>query len=172
MATVFKAIKPQRLKEDVFRLSMLNAMRKFGTELKHEYQKTTSTWSHQPKWEVLVSLSGSLFTVLVDTSDKIFAYVDRGTGEAAGHGGKYPITPKKGKSLHFREGFVAKTVPGVVGSLPGTSGSGKHVFRRLVMHPGIKPRDFTKNIEKVYRGKFKKYMQEAVADFAKSSSRR
>jgi len=169
MATVFKPIKPARLKEDAFRLYMLNSMRKSGREIKAEYAKTTATWAHPVKFETLVSLAGAMFTVLVDTNDKIFGYVDKGTGQAAGHGGLYPITPHPPrKALGWNSKFSAKTVPGVVGSLPGYSG-GDPVFFKRVMHPGIEPRDFTKNIEKVYQPKFKKNCAEAMRQFAKGS---
>ena len=162
MATVFKSIKPARLKEDAFRLYMLNARRKFGTEVKAEYGKTTATWKHAVVFETLISLSGSAFTVLVDTSDKIYAYVDRGTKP-------HIIRAKKpGGRLRFNSKFTAQTIPGVVGSAAGYSG-GAPVFAQQVHHPGTKPRDFTKNIEAVYKGKFKKYCQEALAQFAKGS---
>jgi hypothetical protein len=167
MAVVWKVIKPKRLKEDAFRLFMLNALRKFNTTMKKEYAKTTRTWTHKVTFEGLVSLQGSKFTSMVDTSDVIFGYVDKGTGQAAGHGGLYPIAPHPPKkALRWNSKFSAKTVPGVVGSLPGYSG-GDPVYAKKVMHPGIRPRGFTKNIEKVFQGKFTKACEEAMSQFAK-----
>ena len=57
----FKAIKSQKLKEDVFRLAILNELRKEGTTQKKELNKTTSTWKGaKPTFETLVGLSRGL----------------------------------------------------------------------------------------------------------------
>jgi hypothetical protein len=167
MATVFKTIKPARLKEDAFRLYMLNAMRQSGKEIQAEYAKTTATWKTKPVFETLVSLSGAKFTVAVLTNDKIFDYVDRGTRPHEIWAGFYTGKSNK-KVLAFKGSHYPKTFPGVLGSVPGGS-FGKDVRVPYVHHPGNAPRKFTAAIEKLYQPKFKKNCEEAMRLFAQGS---
>ena len=165
---VMKSIKPARLKSDAFRLEMLNEMRKAGTEIKKDFAKTTATWEHKPKFEVLVSLTGPGPVVLVGTDDKVYRYVSEGTRK------NYPIwagiyTGKSNKKvLAFRGTFRAKTVPRVLGSGPGFKG-GALVLRPYVIHPGIKAREFDVMIQKMWEAKFKRCMEAAMVRAAAKS---
>ena len=77
-ALVFKIIKPQRLKVDAMRLALLNPMRKVGTGIKADFEKTVSTWKNKPKFDMQISLSPVPQTE-VSTVDEIYGYVDKGT---------------------------------------------------------------------------------------------
>lgn len=160
MAMLWKAIKPNRLKDDVMRLALLNAVRKAGTGIKQDFQRTTATWEHKPKFETLVSLSGGP-TVLVDTNDQVYAYINNGTKP-------HIIRPVKAKALRFSGTFTAKTVPGVLDARPGGS-SGDPVFSMVVHHPGTKARNFDSMIAKKWRTPFKQRMQDAMRDAARAS---
>ena len=165
-AIVYKSIKPSRLKEDALRLELLNEMRKVGTQMKADFEKTTKTWKNKPKFEIMVSLTQPGPTLLVFTENEIYGYVSKGTGIYAG-GQPYEIwagiyTGKSNKkALAFSGSFSPKTRPGVIGSSGGSSG-GKKVVRPYVVHPGIKPRGFEEAIQKKWKPKFKREMEAAM----------
>lgn len=162
MAGAWKVIKPSRLRDDALRLELLNAMRRMGTKIKGDFEKTTATWKHKPKFEVLVSLKGVGPTVVVDTNDEIYRYVSEGTKPHVIR----PRTP--GGRLAFQGTYTAKTSPGVIGSTSGGS-SGDMVYAREVHHPGTQARDFHKVISKEWQGKFKREMEEAMRKAARDT---
>jgi len=159
-ALVYKIIKPSRLREDALRLTLLNEVRKVGTQIKADFEKTTATWDHKVVFEEQISLSGGP-QVEVYTTDKIYGYVDRGTRP-------HIIRPVKAKALRFQSGYKAKTMPGVIGSQGGGS-FGDTVFSKGVQHPGNAPRNFSKEIEKAWTPKFKRAMEAAMSQAAKAS---
>lgn len=160
-AIVYKSIKPSRLKEDAIRLELLNEMRKVGTQMKADFEKTTATWMKKPKFEIVVSLTQPGPTLLVGTDDEIYGYVSKGTkGPYEIWAGIYTGKSSK-KALAFPSSFSPKTRPGVIGSSGGSSG-GKKVVRPYVVHPGIKPRGFEEAIQKIWKTKFKRAMEAAM----------
>jgi hypothetical protein len=160
---VFKSIKPARLKDKDMRLTVLNAMRKTGTKIKKDFEKTTKTWDKKPKFEVVVSLTGPGPVVLVDTDDQVYLWVSKGTK------GPYPI-PKAGPGLlAFRPGYHPKTVPNVLGSRAGGAYGDKIIRNMQVMHPGIKPRNFDKMVQKIWNKRFKREMEAVMRDVVKAS---
>ena len=167
MVLLVKTIKPSRLREDKLRLELLNAIRKVGRATRREFEATTKNWKHKVKFEMLISLKDGP-TALVATDDKIYGYVDEGTGQAAGHGGKYPIRPKRAKALAFPSVSVPRTRPGSLVSGAGSKG-GKTVFAKEVWHPGIKPRDFTGQIKKKMLPRFRREMEKAMVEAARKS---
>lgn len=170
---VAKAIKPKRLNDKAMRLTLLNAVRKAGTQIKKDYEGTTKTWKRKPKFETLVSLKGGP-TILVYTSNEIYGYVDRGTRGGEGEGPTYEIwagyyTGKsEAKVLAFPSMFTPKTKRGSLESGSGSSGE-VDTFRPYVEHPGIKSRDFTKTIKKTREPWFKRQMEAAMREARKKS---
>lgn len=163
---VTKAIKPARLKDDQMRLALLNGMRKFGTKVKAEYEKTTSTWQHKPKFDYLVSLEGDGPTLVAGVSGggeaaDIYRYVNEGTRP-------HVILPKGDKPLAFQSQYTAKSTPGLISAKQGGS-SGEVVYARGVLHPGTEPRNFDEAIAKQMQPRFKDAMEEAMKDAAKAS---
>ena len=173
MVVLFKEIKPSRLREDKLRLELLNAIRKVGRATRREFEATTKNWKHKVKFEMMISLKDGP-TALVETEDKIYGYVDEGTGQAAGRGGKYPIfagiyTGKsKKKVLAFPSVSRPKTKPGSLKSGAGYRGK-VDVAVPYVEHPGIKPRGFSKQIKKKMLPRFKREMERAMVKAAKKS---
>jgi len=166
-ALVFKIIKPQRLKVDAMRLALLNPMRKVGTGIKADFEKTVSTWKNKPKFDMQISLSPVPQTE-VSTVDKIYGYVDQGTkGPYEIWAGYYTGKSNK-KNLAFSSKSTPKTTPGVIGSSGGSRGT-VDTFRPYVEHPGIKARNFSKEIEKIWQPKFKRAMEGAMSKVAKAS---
>lgn len=140
MALVWKAIKPQRLKDKSFRMTIYNKARAVGNAMKRDFEATTATWKHKPVFTVDVSTKGQGPAVLVGTSDQIYGYVNDGTKP-------HVIRPKRGRVLRFASGYTAKTSPGVIGSGAGGA-SGGAIFSRQVNHPGTKARNFDEIIAK------------------------
>jgi hypothetical protein len=168
---VFKTVKPKRLKDKAIRLTLLNAMRRAGTQVRKEFEKTTKTWDEKPKFETAVSLTGPGPVLMVATDDKVYNWVNNGTNVGKP---KYPIIAgywtgkSQARALRFQGTYTAKTVPGVIGSRNGGP-SGDVVTRVMVMHPGIEPRHFDEDIEKLWQPRFKRLMEEAMKDAAKES---
>lgn len=159
-ALVIKIIKPSRLRVDAMRLQLLNDMRKVGTQIKNDFEKVTATWKTQVKFEQQISLAGGP-QVEIFTTNKIFGYVDQGTRP-------HVIKPKRAKALRFQSGYKAKTTPGVIGSSAGGP-FGPVVFSKGVDHPGNKPGNFSKEIQKIWTPKFKRAMEASMSKVAKAS---
>jgi len=167
MAIVIKQIKPAALKQDAMRLELLNAMRKAGTQIKKDFEATTRTWEHKPKFEVVISLTGPGPVVLVDTDDEIYGYVSKGTKPHEIWAGIYTGKSNK-KTLAFPARSTSKTKPGFIGSFGG-SRSSQTVVRPYVNHPGTKARNFDETIQKRRQTWFKGEMEKAMAKAAKAS---
>ena len=167
-AIVSKTIKPSRLKDDAMRLRLLNAMRKAGTQIKHDFEATTKTWEHKVVFEELISLTGPGPVVLVATNDEIYGYVNNGTEPHEIWAGVY--TGKSDKTrLAFSSDFVPKTKPGIIDSGPGRRGA-VDTFVPMVMHPGQEePRNFDKTIQKKREPWFKRQMESAMGEARQAS---
>lgn len=161
MALVWKAIKPQRLKDKGFRITLINKARKVGNAMKRDFEETTKTWNHKPIFTVDVSTKGQGPAVLVGTDNEIYRFVNDGTKP-------HDIFPKRGKVLRFQSGYSAKTSAGVIGS-GGGGASGPTLFRPYVRHPGTKARKFDEAIAKKWQPRFKQEMQEAMAEATRES---
>jgi hypothetical protein len=162
-----KTIKPARLRVHPMRVVLLGAMNKYGREVKKEFEGTTRTWKHKPKFEAVVSLTGPGPVLLVGTDDQIYQWVDQGTGKYGKRGQAYPIwagayTGKSDKEfLVFPSAFFPKTLPGSLKS--GTGFRGDPDRRKvMVMHPGIRSRHFSKQIKELNEPKFQRTMEAAM----------
>jgi hypothetical protein len=136
-------------------------MRRAGTQVKKDYESTTATWRHKPRFVKVVSLMAPGPTLLVGTDDEIYGYVEEGTRP-------HIILPRRAKALRFKTGYKAKTRPGVIGSFPGGA-SGPVVFSQGVLHPGTKPRDFSKKIQEKREKWFRRQMEAAMRNAVQKS---
>lgn len=115
------------------------------------YNNKIKTWVNKTTFRKLVAVrpgrwSFSILHTSQTKQGKIFDWVDKGTGSFAG-GTAYPINPKNAPLLRFTAPHSPKTLaPGQ--SVP--SGQKTTVFTKQVMHPGIKPRGFTKELMSIY----------------------
>jgi len=166
-ALVIKQIKPTRLKVDALRAQLLNELRAVGVEIKQDFEKTTATWDTKVAFETQISLSGGA-QVEVFTTNKIYGYVDQGTEPHEIWAGFYTGKSNK-KVLAFSSSSSPKTTPGVIGSGSGSQGP-VDTFRPYVAnHPGTKARNFSKGITELWQTKFKRKMEQAMANAAKAS---
>jgi len=170
----FRAIKPGAFNLKALEAEIRKAQREWMTKVVKEYQGTTKNWKHQVAFTGRMSESGMRTMIEVGTDDEIYGYVDEGTGQAAGRGGKYKIeagyyTGKSNKkALAFPSVSTPKTTPGSLKSGMGKKGKVDTV-RRKVMHPGIKPRDFSKQIKKKMEPVLEADMRNAMSQGAKKS---
>ena len=143
------------------RLALLNAMDKFGMVVKKDFEETTKTWKHKPKFEVQKSLRQAAGPILfVFTQDEIYGYVDKGTRPHDIWAGYY-TGKSEHKTLAFPSMSTPKTKPGSLKSGPGSKGE-VDTFTPYVRHPGGKARGFTKLIAKQDMPKFKRAMETAM----------
>lgn len=149
-----KTIKPKALKQKEMRLELLNGLRAVGKKVLKDFELTTKTWDHKPKFELAISLKGKGPQFLAGTDDEIYRYVNEGTKP-------HRIRPKRAKALRFQGTYRAKTTPGVIGSRGGGS-SGDVIFSQGVQHPGTKARNFDKQIGKKWEKSFRNEMHEAM----------
>jgi len=158
MKISMKPILPKAMKINDVRLEMLNALRKSGRHMKKDFNATTKTWKNKPEFEMAISLKTPPGpSVSVTTENEIYGYVDKGTK------GPYEIRPKKpGGVLVFHPLSMPKTLPGIIGSGPGSTGADT-AFAKKVIHPGIKARRFSKEIAKAHTPKFARLLNEALA---------
>ena len=106
-----------------------------------DFRATTRTWKHRVVFhQVRARRRGGDLAGAAGTNDRIYRYVVRGTKPRL-------IRARKGGYLVFQTGFKAKTRPGILGSSGGRS-FGPTAFARQVRHPGIKARNFDREIEK------------------------
>ena len=165
----FKTISPKAFNLRALEKEIRDAQRDWMTKVVKEYRGTTKYWKHKVSFRGRMSEVGVTTKIEVGTDDEIYGYVDEGTGQAAGHGGKYPITPKRpGGVLAFPSKSTPKTKPGRLRSGYGRKGK-TIVFTRKVMHPGIKPREFSKQIKKKMEPVLQTDMQRAMGRGAKKS---
>lgn len=149
-----KIIKPQKMNVDAIRAEIEAALEKEGKEVKQRYEKTTATWKHKPKFEILTDVSGDEAQVLVGTDDEIYGYVDQGTRP-------HVISARRAPTLAFQTGFQPKTKPRQIKSYRGKK-FGPRVFPRQVRHPGTKAREFSDRIAEMRRRPFTRLMIQAL----------
>ena len=135
-----------------------SALEKLGDFSVYKLKSNVSSWNDKPKFEKVIVVNAKRFELSVkyDTKSKIgkiFGYVDKGTGERGG-GEKYDIYPKnkrgrKGKLVFTYPPHNPKTLP--IPPIPGivkTGGPTVNV-KDHVTHPGIWPRNFSKNLKEL-----------------------
>ncbi len=165
----FRTIRPGAFDFKAFEKELRNAQKEWMLKVLKEYRLTTKYWKHKVPFFGRGSERGMVTKIEIGYDDEIYGYVDEGTGKAAGHGGLYPITPKKpGGVLAFPSKSTPRTKPGRLRSGYGRKGK-TIVFAKKVMHPGIKPRDFSGQIKKKMEPVLEADMQTAMGRGAKKS---
>jgi len=163
----WKIIKPKKMKVDALRLALLNELRAVGKDVKQDFESTTRTWEHKPKFEISISLTAPGPILEVSTSDEIYRYVNKGTRRHLIWAGAYTGKSDK-KVLAFPSASTSKTTPRVIGSGPGSRSSDK-VIRPYVDHPGTKARNFDEEIAKKWKKLFKRRMEAVMKKGARAS---
>ena len=167
MTFLFKEIKPSRMKEDALRLTLLNELRKTGTQVRRDFEGTTRTWKRKPRFKQEISLAGPGPVLMVYTDDEIYGYVSRGTRPHMIWAGAY-TGRSRAKALAYPVRSSPKTRPGMLRSMTGFRSSAKR-YRAYVHHPGTRPRRFEEAIQKKWQRRFKRQMERAMRQAARST---
>lgn len=142
------------------RVIMEDALEEVNQGIVKDFERITRTWDHKPDFEVITETRRGRVESLVGTDDKIFGYLEHGTRK------NYPIRPKRAKALRFMSGFRPKTTIG--GLQSGAGGSfGDVIFRRGVIHPGIKARKWMPKIQQRAEKRARKVINKHIARWAK-----
>lgn len=105
-----------------------------------DFQSTTRTWKHKPKFDITITHQGADYSIAAGTDDLIYMWVSEGTKP-------HVIRAKRSPYLIFQGGYRAKTRVGIIGSIEGGRDPNGEWFRKKqVRHPGFKGRKFIKNI--------------------------
>lgn len=113
-----------------------------AAKAKADFESTVATWDKKPTFQV----AKESFKRIIFTSDKNYKYLDEGT---------------KVRYVIMIPGFIAKTMPGVLGSRPGRGGVLVHTKNP---QPGIKARGWTKLIQDKWETELPKTVQKAITD--------
>jgi hypothetical protein len=153
-----KAIKPSKLKQEVFRLEFLSAVHDMERQIIREFNKTTDTWQgEKPTFKALISLQNPGPTIVVGPSGSTkgaqkWEWLDKGT---------------RVRYATMSPDWISKTTPNVVGS---RAGRGRMLFvNKNIPHPGIEARNWDKIIGKQFAPRFKRRMEEAMRTATKKS---
>lgn len=161
MTISVKAILPKRFKPEVYLQEIESMMRRMGKDIKGNFEQTTETWNKKPDFENETVAETDQITTTVATENEIYKFLNDGTKK------DYPILPgiltgkSSKKALAFSSTFSPKTTPNVVGSNPGVIGK-RDTVRPFVIHPGIKPRNFTRVLKKRWQPRFKRRSVTAI----------
>lgn len=157
---------PRPINREAMKLALIATMRDIGEEIRENFEDTTKTWDHQPKFEppfVIPKVGVDTITVETTTEDKVYGWVSQGTKK------NYPIPRVPGvKRLAFPSEFIAKTSPGIIGSGAGFSG-GVMQFPTVVIHPGVEARKFDTEIKNKQEKNFFKMLENGMKIARKAS---
>jgi hypothetical protein len=156
---VVKAIKPATLKKDVFRLEFLTGLHDIEKPIVKDHNKTTDTWKgEKPEFKSAISLKQPGPTLVVEPSGgspegvKKWNWLNKGT---------------KVRYAVMSPDFRPKTRTRFIGS---GAGRGKMLFvSKKHPMPGIKAREWTEEITRIWMPKFKRRMEQAMQDAARKS---
>jgi len=129
---------------------------KTASLVQRDFQATTRTWTHKPKFDITITRQGNNYIVAAGTDDLIYLFVSEGTKP-------HVIRAKRSPYLVFQSGYRAKTRVGIIGSNEGGA-FGDTVAAKSVKHPGTKARKF---IQKIRERRQKTAEQEGSQAIAK-----
>lgn len=159
---------PRPLNIDGIKLALIDGMRDFGVEIREDFEDTTRTWNHKPRFDPptnVPKVGVDAISVETSTEDQRYNWVSEGTNVGKP---RYPIRPVNAKKLAFPGTFIPKTFPGVIGSGVGFSGPVDE-FHNIVMHPGVEPRKFDLEIKNKQEKNFKNHIENALKIGRKAS---
>ena len=146
MTFVLKAVIPKKLfRFRTVREELLRELDKQIDIIDRMYQKTYRTWTTKPTFTKTISTGKERISVTTATGFAVMRFLDDGT---------------KVRRAVMTSDFVAKTTPRTIGSKGGRGGV-IFISRKLTL-PGIKARNFTKEIVKRRAKNYTKAMDRAL----------
>lgn len=169
MVAVVKEIKAERLHNKAMQRILRNAVRRYGRVILKDMEALTSTWDKQPTYKVQTHVTARVPSPSVEvfTTDKRWKWIDKGTKPHAIWAGAY-TGKSRSRTLAFPSTFAPKSRPNKLRAYKGRS-SGPTIFRPYVEHPGTKPRNWTRLLEKKHEKRFRRTMEKAMVLAGKAS---
>jgi hypothetical protein len=166
----FRAIKPGPFNNQAISDTLNKKTKEWAEMFKSEQvEPVTDGWAgEKPEWQVVVywanqyQLGIQIVPIAPDSKgSKKFLWLDEGVKA-------HIIKAKNAKTLVFPSIYKAGSTPGSLTTFKGSS-SGPTVFVPMVMHPGITPRNFTKELVKIGQKDYADYMASAMFEVAKAT---
>jgi len=138
--------------------------KKVRDQLIEYFEDVVSDWRGKPRFRGTIGLRPdnimlTVAPVVKEKMGKVFNWIDLGTGLYGPSGQRYPIRPKTAKMLRFRPFYLSRTKPIARAHVGPGIAIGKPVFAKEVMHPGIKPRHFSREVRKKMRPQFRRAIE-------------
>ena len=146
-------------KDRQLRLELTRITLDIGEQLAEKHRQVTRNWSKRIRFTVRQVVEPGFIGVEIvpaGRDKRIWRFVDKGT-----HGPYIIRAKKRGGMLAFRTGYQPKTAP-VARVLQGGKATGKWVKKVQVIHPGIRPRKFTKTFDRELRPEFRRQVNNAI----------
>lgn len=146
------------------RKNLGKAAQEAGKIVKRDHERVVAQWDHKVKFGYVYDVSGNEISANVyayGANKKIWFWVNYGTKP-------HIIRPKKKKFLKFQTGYSPRTARGGFGG-PGKAFGG-WVSAKEVHHPGIRAREFTKDITNRARPRFRRLTEAAFRKAIRRSS--
>jgi hypothetical protein len=125
-------------------------------------QQDTSDWSTKPAFTHDVVSENNTTELRLRTNDNRWAWIDKGTGRFGDRGEPYVIAPLGDYPLRFQTGYSAKTAPVARSGVGSGQANGAFVSTNVVIHPGIRNRDFTKDYADRNRSAHREQIRDAI----------
>lgn len=142
-----------------FEAAIEKSLTQVGRLIKGDFEQTTRGWKTRVNFTTRLGVGGkhteTASYVQVSTKNKIYTYVARGTKP-------HIIRPRAKPLLHFRTGYIAKTIPGFIGTQSGGA-KGAWVVARVVLHPGSRGRKFEEVIATRRKDDLRKLLSAEIA---------
>lgn len=154
VAFLFHPINPKKINTNSARAQILNVLKRYERKMLNDFQSTTETWDHQPRFSSTLHYAGGDVSIQVETDDAVYMYLDKGTRQ------RWAV---------MSGDWVSKTSPGVIGSGPGAGSVVRRGKRQMrTPRPGIKARNFTLLIRRKHEKSFRKDVKSVIAHLPKS----
>lgn len=155
-----------RSRDRTLKRRMLGAVETLIYDAQSYHSNVTSQWKNKPDWRVMFLHDETVIIgrlVSADSRSKIWRYVDEGTGTHGPRRRPYFIFPRYAPMLRFQTGYSARTQPIARFNVGTGKKFGPFVSKPFVLHPGIKPREFTKTYADKVRPQFRVMVIQTIA---------
>lgn len=150
--------------EGVIRLYMLNEARLIATRIKKDFDRTTKTWDHKPKFQKKVGFGATALKIEVFTEDALYAIVSEGSeGKPRVARGQGLAIDGKPRALTLIP-YTPKTTPGELDAKPGGPDESQPIpLRKYALNAGkIAPRKFDDLVFEIWDEQMAEQIQKAL----------
>jgi len=141
-----------------------------GKDIQDEFKDVVKSWKNKPKFRMHTEIGRRLIQVTVEPetfgiANNIWRWIDQGTGKYGKRKAPYPIRPKRANTkgvVTFRTGYSPKTAPIAKANAGSGTASGFWISKKVIYHPGIRPRKFTETISKRLKPPFATRVNRAI----------